>query len=491
MALTARVRSLLTRWLPRSLLGRMLSLTLLAVLLAQAISSAIWFATYRAQEMEGLLQSSRSLAYSVAATTRFFKKLPLQYRHIVLDQLRNMGGTRFFVSLNEKAIPLKTLPDTNRKKQVIAAVRDVLTQRLGQAHTLKIEFVAPDNLRVLNGQMKLKDLPRSWANYALKLAPIDPPVLVTQIEIAPDEWLYLAAMLPSPYVSLEDQGVPTQQIFFITLLTLFLLSFTAVLVRWQTRPLRRLANAARDMPVADSALPLTEQGSSEIVAVTRAYNAMQARIRRYLNDREHLFSAISHDLRTPITRLRLRTEMLDDEELRSRFESDLSELDLLVKGALQSVKDVDIHENIESVDINQLMEMITGPARATPGQVAITGAARRPYRGKPLALKRCLGNLFDNALKYGERVHIYINDSDSALTLCFEDEGPGIPEAQLGRIFEPYYRLGAGQGTDDQSGYGLGLGIARNIAHAHGGELTIENRAQGGLRVSLNLPRHG
>lgn len=489
MTFIAGLRSLLQRWLPRSLLGRMLTLTLLAVILAQAISSTIWFATYRAQEMEGLLQSSRSLAYSVAATTRFFKKLPLEYRHIVLDQLRNMGGTRFFVSLNEKAIPLRALPDTERKSQVIEAVREVLTQRLGQPYTLKVEFVAPDNLRVFNSEMKLKDLPRSWANYALKLAPINPPVLVTQIEIAPNEWLYLAAMLPAPYVSLEDKGVPTQQIFFITLMTLFLLSFIALLVRWQTRPLRRLANAARDMPVTDSAPPLTEHGSSEIVAVTRAYNAMQSRIQRYLKDREQLFSAISHDLRTPITRLRLRTEMLDDETLRSQFESDLSELDLLVKGALQSVKDVDIHENIEAVNINQLVDMITGPARETPGQVAITGAAHRPYRGKPLALKRCLGNLFDNALKYGQRVHILLEDSDAELTVHFDDEGPGIPDTQLERIFEPYYQLGAGHNDDPQSGYGLGLGIARNIAHAHGGELHIENRAEGGLRVSLHLPR--
>lgn len=495
--MTARLRRLLQRWLPRSLLGRMLALTLLAVVLAQGISSAIWFATYRAQEMEGLLQSSRSLAYSVAATTRFFQKLPPEYRNIVLDQLRNMGGTRFFVSLNEKAIPLKALPDTERKGQVIAAVRDVLTRRLGEPYALNVEFVAPDNLRVFNSEMKLKDLPRSWANYALKLAPINPPVLVTQIEIAPDEWLYLAAMLPAPYVSLEDQGVPTQQIFFITLMTLFLLSFIALLVRWQTRPLRRLAYAARDMPVADSSPPLTEQGSSEIVAVTRAYNAMRSRIQRYLNDREQLFSAISHDLRTPITRLRLRTEMLDDESLRSQFESDLSELDLLVKGALQSVKDVDIHENIEAVNMNQLVDMITGPSREIPGQVTITGAAHRPYRGKPLALKRCLGNLFDNALKYGRRVHIRIDDSDARLTLHFDDQGPGIPEAQLERIFEPYYRLRSGQivpgheEDNDQSGYGLGLGIARNIAHAHGGELRIKNRAEGGLRVSLYLPRNG
>lgn len=487
-----RFKALAHRSLPKSLLGRMLTLTLLAVLLAQGISSAIWFATFRAQEMEGLLQSSRSLAYSTAATGRFFKSLPLQYRHIVLDQLRNMGGTRFFVSLNEKRIDLEALPDTDRKRQVLAVVRAVLQQRLGQSHTLDVEFVAPENLRILNSEMKLQDLPRSWANYALKLEPINPPVLVTQIEIAPDEWLYLAAMLPAPYVSLEDSGVPTQQLFFIVLMTLFLLTFIGVLVRWQARPLRRLARAAREMPMNDERPPLEERGSAEIVAVTRAFNAMQHRIQRYLHDREQLFSAISHDLRTPITRLRLRSEMLEDEALRRKFEADLSELDLLVKGALQSVKDTDIHENIEAVDINQLLEHITGPAQQEPGRVQILGRALRPYRGKPLALKRCIGNLFDNALKYGQRVTIRIEDDGSRLRLIFDDEGPGIPDSQLERIFEPYYRLLRDRDhlSRKREGYGLGLGIARNIAHAHGGELDISNRPEGGLRVALSLPRH-
>lgn len=481
----SKFRNILTRLRPRSLLTRMLLLTLLAVVIAQGISTAFWYTTFRAQENEGLLNSSRNLAYSAAATVRFFKSLPLEYRHIVLDQLRNMGGTRFFVSLNQQEISLKALPDTDRKLMVVDAVQSVLRERLGGRFPIRVEFVAPENVRILNSQMKLTDLPPSWANYALNLEPLNPPVLVTQMEIAPDEWLYLAAPLPAPYVSLEDTSLPNQQILSTVLLTIFLLNFIALLVRWQTRPLRRLASAAREMPFDDERPPLAEQGSSEVVDVTRAFNTLRERIQRYLKDREQLFTSVSHDLKTPITRLRLRSELLDDELLRTKFEKDLQELDLLVKSALQSVKDNDIYENMESVDVHALIDQVTEPAAKTPGKVTLVGRAHRPYRCKPLALRRCIGNLFDNALKYGERVTIRIEDSPQSLALHFEDEGPGLAPRELAKIFEPYYRA-----SPSTPGDGLGLGIARTIAHAHGGDVEASNRAERGLRLSLILPRN-
>jgi len=220
--------------------------------------------------------------------------------------------------------------------------------------------------------------------------------------------------------------------------------------------------------------------------VARAFNAMRERISRYLTERAQLFSAISHDLRTPITRLRLRVELLDDETLQTKFGRDLDELELLVKGALQCVKDTDIHENIEPVDLNQLLHCLVEPclAPAGNGRVTLHGEAQAAYLGKPLALRRCIGNLIDNALKYGHRAHLHVEDNHEAYVLHVDDEGPGVPEQRLEQVFEPHFRL-AGQ----QQGYGLGLGIARNIAHSHGGEVTLQNLREGGLRVTLCLPR--
>jgi len=293
-------------------------------------------------------------------------------------------------------------------------------------------------------------------------------------------------LLPEPYTSLEEQGLPSQQVWFIVLTSGFLLLFIGLLVHWQSRPLKRLARAARDMSLGADVEPVAEGGGSEVVEVGRAFNTMRERISRYLTERSQLFSAISHDLRTPITRLRLRVELLEDENLQNKFGRDLDELELLVKGALQCVKDTDIHENIQPVDLNHVLECLVEPYLAPHGngRVTLDGAALSAYPGKPLALKRCIGNLIDNALKYGQNAHLHIEDDGVQFILHVDDEGPGVPQQRLEQVFEPHFRL-AGQ----QQGYGLGLGIARNIAHSHGGEVSLQNLREGGLRVTLQLPR--
>ena len=471
------------RWLPRSLLGRMLLLTLLAILAAQTLSSVIWLSQLRATQLEGLVTTARSLAHSMSASVRYFRSLPVNYRPLVLDQLRSMGGTRFVVSLNDRPLQMKLLPTTPRKQAVTESVTEVLRQALGNAADISVTFVSPDDLRIFNGGLKLDELPRSWAHYALTLEPVNPPVLVTQIQLAPGEWLYIASLLPEPYTSLEEPILPTQQLWFILLTTAFLLLFIGLLVHLQSRPLKRLARTARHLSLGAEVEPVAEGGGREVVEVARAFNAMRERISRYLTERSQLFSAISHDLRTPITRLRLRVELLDDESLQSKFGRDLDDLELLVKGALQCVKDTDIHENIEPVDLNHLLHGLTEPYLGS-GRVTLDGAARDLYPGKPLALRRCIGNLLDNALKYGERAHLHIEDDGEAFVLHVDDEGPGVPEQKLEQVFEPHFRL-----ASQQQGYGMGLGIARNLAHSHGGELSLRNLRDGGLRVTLWLPR--
>ncbi|EKM6406737.1 ATP-binding protein [Pseudomonas aeruginosa] len=368
--------------MPRSLLGRMLLLTLLAVLVAQGLSSLFWLSHLRSSQREGLLTSSRSLAYSMAASVSYFRSLPLGYRPLVLDQLRSMGGTRFFVSLNDRPLEMRALPDTPNKQAVLEIVQDVLHQRLGKEVELQVEFVSPDELRLFNGALKLDELPRSWAHYALTLEPVNPPVLVTQIRIGDSEWLYIASLMPAPYVSLEPEGLQPQQVLSIVFTSLLLLLFTGLLMHWQSRPLKRLARAARDLALGSPSAALEERGASELVEVV--------------------------------------------------------------------------------------------------------GRAAEPYPGKPLALKRCIGNLLDNALKYGERARLSLEDGPEAVVLHVDDDGPGVPEQRLEQIFEPRFRL-----SPRGQGYGLGLGIARNIAHTHGGEVSLQNRREGGLRVSLRLPRLG
>jgi signal transduction histidine kinase len=213
---------------------------------------------------------------------------------------------------------------------------------------------------------------------------------------------------------------------------------------------------------------------------------MQARIQRFVEDRERLFASISHDLKTPITRLKLRTELLDDDTVRADFHEDLDELDEMVKGALQSVKDSAVHENVADVRIDRLVERLTTPAIAAGARIAVDVPAL-VVRGKPLALKRALGNLIDNGLRYGERIAITASNDGHRVTLSVRDHGPGLPDSSREEIFEPYVRLAHGRDSH-RDGSGLGLGIARDILREHGGEVRLDNHPDGGLVATVDLP---
>lgn len=472
------------RQLPSSLVSRMLLLTLLSIATAQLISTSVWYNFSKDQELEGLKNTAESMAQNIASTATFFNSLPLQYRHIVLEQLRDFGGSRYFVSLNEVEIDIDPVENSDMKRVVLDEFKRVLSDKLGNNITLKMEFSHPKTLHVLNNETLLSELPRSWAHYSLTLEPLNPPVLVIQMMLAPDEWLYIAALLPAPYVSLNDSIVNNEQIFFIFLITANLMWMIYVLVRWQTKPLKNLAAAAATLSQDLDQPLLAETGASELVIATKAFNRMHLRIKRYIDDRERLFRSISHDLKTPITRLRLRAELLNDDAKTAKFNTDLDQLEMMVKGALQCVKDTDIHENNTSIDIQELLYEITEHHNSSEEKVTFEFPYTSiHYHGKPLAIKRCLTNLVENAIKYGDFLHLIVEQQQEHIVICLIDSGPGIPEAMLEDIFTPYTRI-----AQDSDGSGLGLSIARNIASAHGGTLTLHNRENSGLKVILRLP---
>jgi signal transduction histidine kinase len=468
---------------PNSLVARTLSLTLLAVVLAQAVATSIWYTESKHKELAGIRDASESMANMFASTVNFYQSLPVTYRHIVLDQIRNMGGTRFFVSFNKEKLIVEPIKDTPLKLASIESIETVLAGKLPRAASISVDFSLPENLRLLKNDIYLHDLPKSWAHHTLTLSPIDPPILVVQIELATHEWLYIAALLPAPYVTLDDTLIGREQILFLLFSTTILLFLTYLLVRRQVKPLKRLARAANEMSMDIDQAPLREDGASELITATRAFNRMQQRIRRYISDREHLFSAISHDLKTPITRLRLRAELLESDVKRSKFNNDLDELEMMVKGALQCVRDTDLHENNAFINLDEMVQSVIEPLNFHQCQVEFTPAGIDPIVAKPLAIKRVLTNLIDNAVKYGNRAMVTIAETDDWVTVTIEDEGEGIPEEKLEAVFEPYFRL-----ASDDSGHGLGLGICRNILHGHGGDLIIGNLPQGGLCAQVFIP---
>jgi signal transduction histidine kinase len=258
------------------------------------------------------------------------------------------------------------------------------------------------------------------------------------------------------------------------------------MTRTITRPLGKLAKAADAAGRGTSVEPLPEQGGRELRAATRAFNAMQERLRRYLDSRTRVLAAMSHDMRTPLTRLRLRVESIEDESLRTRCTADIDEMNEMIRGALGVFRGLNDEELAVPIDMNALLESLRDEYIELGSAVALAGRANAPYVGKPLALKRCLGNLIHNAIQYGHEANISVED-DGVLTIRVRDRGPGIPVEALEQVFEPFFRLETSRNRDT-GGTGLGLSIARDIAQAHGGTITLRN-AEPGVEAILALPR--
>ena len=287
------------------------------------------------------------------------------------------------------------------------------------------------------------------------------------------------------------EGAPIPRNLSINLALLVVIMAIALFVtaRTITLPLQQLARAA-DRVGRDVRQPkLEEKGSREIRNAARAFNTMQDRLQRYLDSRTRVLAAMSHDLKTPLTRLRLQVETLDDLDAQTRIGKQLDEMESMVRGALALFRGLDDDEALAAVDINSLLTTLQSEFTQMGGTVTIEGAAQSEFVAKPQALKRCLTNLIENAIKFGGRAQLLVQDG-TAVVIRVIDEGPGIPADELERVFEPFYRVESSRNRDS-GGTGLGLSIARDIAQSHEGSLVLHNLAERGLEAVLTLPRQG
>ena len=259
-------------------------------------------------------------------------------------------------------------------------------------------------------------------------------------------------------------------------------------VRQATRPLQRLAQAADALGRDLDAAPLVDSGPSETRQAAQAFNRMQERIKRLIDERSRALAAVSHDLRTPLTRLRLRVELVADESLREQMAADLDTMAGMLDATLDYLRGLHDSEAPRLIDIDALVQSVVDDCAVLGKAIACEGRAVAPYRGRLSALRRALQNLIDNAIKYGHGARLRIADCAGELRLIVEDDGPGIPEVELARVGQPYYRPDASR-SQATGGVGLGLSIVNDIAHLHGGRLQLANRAAGGLCATLVLPR--
>ncbi|NRG19461.1 HAMP domain-containing protein [Rhizobiales bacterium] len=309
--------------------------------------------------------------------------------------------------------------------------------------------------------------------------------LNASVELAGGQWLNLAGGFRLPRRSflpvLASIGVMALAIVFAVALT----------VRRLTRPLRDLAGAADRLGRGEDVERLPETGPSEVRGTVAAFNVMQERLTRFVKDRTKMLAAISHDLRTPITSLRIRAEFIEDEENRERIVATLDEMQRMTEATLAFARDEAASEPPAKVDLGEYLDAMAEDYRDMGADVAFDPPAGRVVLTcRPDSLRRALRNLVDNAVRYGGKARISLSAGDQAAVIVISDEGPGIPADKLKDVFEPFVRLEESR-SEETGGIGLGLSIARSIVHAHGGTLELENGEERGLKARVVLPSGG
>jgi len=307
--------------------------------------------------------------------------------------------------------------------------------------------------------------------------------LVVSAELAPGQWVNVA----TPFDPRSMGWNPRLPVGFLFSMLLVLV-VTVLIVGRVGKPIRIFTEAAERLGRDVNAPPLDEtKGPREVRRGARAFNEMQRRLRTFIEDRTRMLAAVSHDLRTPITRMKLRAEFVEDDEQREKMLKDLDEMEAMIAATLAFAKEDVASEESRRVDLAALVTALTEDMAEAGDDIAYTGPDSMPFQGRPVALKRALSNLMINAVKYGKRARVSLNEAEGWVTITVDDDGPGIPENHLVKVFDPFYRVETSRNRET-GGTGLGLSVVRSVVTAHGGEIVLKNRAEGGLRVIVRMP---
>ncbi len=438
------------RLVPDSILGWLALILIAGVIASQALTTLLHNANRNAAILE---IEDRRAAERIATFALFLQHTAPFLRESVAG---SMSGPSLSVSVGRSP---SALPDASDRR--IAHLSDALAERLKGPDWREV-LVSPGAADAEHAERGLRDFRVSialrdgdWINFAFPA-----------IDTLP---------LFSPQLLLLMTG---------SILAVLGLSFYAVLR--VTRPLERLTRAAEELGRSGRTEILPESGASEVRRAARAFNEMQGHIKRLIDDRLQMTAAISHDLRTPITRLKLRAEFVEDPVQREKMLRDLDEMEAMIKSTLALAREDANPEPRAPIDLGAML------ADCAEGleQVTIRIDAPQPamLQAQPLAMKRALGNLIENAVKFGKAARVRLEATPGDYVIAIDDDGPGISPAEIEAVFRPFYRVEASRNRDS-GGAGLGLAIARSVIRSHGGDIDLENRPEGGLRARVVLPR--
>ena len=333
-----------------------------------------------------------------------------------------------------------------------------------------------------------------WADVPAHAWPLSRPAKFLYLDEAYGMGLSVelgsGAWLNSAYAKSTGNSFWTNQSAVSLAVTAIVLSvFGIVVARGIARPMRRLAVAAEALGRGESVAPLPEAGPDDIRNTAEAFNRMQERLQRFVEDRTRMLAAIGHDLRTPLTSLRLRAEFVADAEEREKMLATIVEVQRMTEATLAFAREEATAEGTRTVDLPALVESLCDDLAELGQDVTVREGPKISYRCRPDALRRAIRNLVENAVRYGERARVHVARAGDGVEIVVEDDGPGIPDSAAEQVFAPFFRIENSRNLET-GGVGLGLSIARTIVRHHGGDIVLANQAKG-LRATLSLPRVG
>jgi signal transduction histidine kinase len=435
--------------------------------------------------------AGRAILILVAALLAFHFVGFWAYR-VSVESLANVQRDK---ALAERIVSIKRAIAGNANDAERDRVAHDLSSASLEVHWSKVSLVlgtAPTTERTKEMAARLKELAPELAAESFRLGYVDDGALGAD---AYRHMMLVSVRLDDgSWVNFSSTALGANQHGDWNVLTIMICFGVAIVVigvlllRWATRPLRDLALAAERFSLDQAPRPLPENGPAEVRHAAHAFNTMGERIQRLVAERMQALAAVSHDLRTPITRLRLRSELLEDEATRDLIDDDLSEMEGMIDSTLEFLRGGISHEPIRPIDIVSVVETIVDQQVDHGKRIVLSGVGHGRVFGRLLALKRAFWNVIGNAVKYADQAWVKVQETPSSMSITVEDDGPGIPEAEMERMFQPFVRLEESRGRET-GGSGLGLTIARAVVNSHGGEILLSNRPEGGLRVIITLPK--
>jgi signal transduction histidine kinase len=490
-----------------TLFFRLSLILIVSILFSFLISNSLWWYFISKEESKSTKYEIEYLAAEVHHHVDQFNQLTHSQRQLIVNTLNRMSGTSYgfggihYLTLDKPLMTVDPLAQYTESMTLLSDMLAGVVQQLVNITVVEIDeklsalfygYQGDFSSEIENSDAFLEEYDTNQITLLESLLVVESDFpeygVLIQAQLDDGQWLSMYTTAFSEHTRFSDILSPLYMIIIVCSLPLILF-FLFIAIRWINHPLEKLVKKAdaigKNILLKQNK---TIQGPKEIKNIESALLNMQDRIVEQIENNSSVFTAMSHDLKTPLTRLRIRAEMLSDQTHKQKMITDIERLEKMVTSALNYTKNTEATEKKHPIDLNALFQSITDDMADLGREVVVSGECHKPFLGYPMALRSCFTNLIENAVFYGDMADVTIHSTENALTVTIKDNGSGISEAHLDKVLTPYYRIDESRNLNT-GGSGLGLSIVKKAVQAHMGSINLSNQKnKQGLKVQVTLP---